>query len=177
MKLVYSIPGKLWWIQDFLEYKFYKALHENIIKQREKLKLHSSEGIYDQKLLKNIKGPLRSEISEYEPFEKLTTLIKLNPFFQLHNIVKTHTIVHYMKKGSGINWHDDYLWKYGATYYINRRWNNHFGGEFMFADNVAHGFIPITGNSLVIVKSPFKHKVNPVLSPVMPRISVQIFMK
>ena len=47
----------------------------------------------------------------------------------------------------------------------------------MFADNVAHGFIPITGNSLVIVKSPFKHKVNPVLSPVMPRISVQIFMK
>jgi|TARA_R100001163_G_C5051378_1_gene188166 Rps23 Pro-64 3,4-dihydroxylase Tpa1-like proline 4-hydroxylase len=177
MKLAYSIPGKLWWIQDFLDVKFYKELHHAIIKQRQKLKLHSSKGIYPEYLLKNVEAPLRRQISEYEPFERLLTLIKLNPYSQIHNIVKTHSIVHYMKKSSGINWHDDGLWKYGATYYINRRWNHNFGGEFMFADNVAHGFIPPVGNSLVIVKSPFKHKVNPVLTPIMPRISVQVFMK
>ena len=82
-----------------------------------------------------------------------------------------------MKNKSGINWHSDVSWKYGATYYLNHRWNIHWGGEFMFADKAAHGFLPITGNSLVIVKSPFDHKVNPVLSPIMPRISVQMFMK
>jgi len=30
---------------------------------------------------------------------------------------------------------------------------------------------------LVIVKAPIAHKVNPVLGPIMPRISVQMFMK
>ena len=38
-------------------------------------------------------------------------------------------------------------------------------------------FLPYVGNSLVIVKAPIQHKVNPVLSPIIPRISVQIFMK
>ena len=87
------------------------------------------------------------------------------------------TSIHFMQKGSGINWHNDRNWKYGATYYINHRWNQQWGGEFMFADTAAHGFLPITGNSLVIVKSPFDHKVNTVLSPIIPRISVQMFMK
>jgi len=33
------------------------------------------------------------------------------------------------------------------------------------------------GNSLVIVKSPLEHKVNPIRSKIMPRITIQIFMK
>ena len=85
--------------------------------------------------------------------------------------------IHYMKKGSGINWHNDYKWKYGATYYINRRWHPQWGGEFMFTDGAGHGWIPVTGNSLVIIKSPIQHKVNPVLTNIMPRISIQMFMK
>jgi len=82
-----------------------------------------------------------------------------------------------MEKGSGINWHNDKGWKYGATYYLNNRWNNHFGGEFMFRNENGHGFIPVVGNSLVIIKAPLIHKVNPILSPLVPRISIQMFMK
>ncbi len=47
----------------------------------------------------------------------------------------------------------------------------------MFADTGGNSFIPVLGNSLVIVKAPIAHKVNPVLSPLIPRISVQMFMK
>ena len=82
-----------------------------------------------------------------------------------------------MSKNSGINWHDDGQWKYGATYYLNNRWHKQWGGEFMFTDSNGHGFLPVVGNSLVIVKAPLPHKVNPVLSPILPRLSVQIFMK
>ena len=55
--------------------------------------------------------------------------------------------------------------------------HDRLGGEFMFTDEKGHGWLPVVGNSLVILKSPVVHKVNPVLSPIMPRISVQIFMK
>jgi Rps23 Pro-64 3,4-dihydroxylase Tpa1-like proline 4-hydroxylase len=47
----------------------------------------------------------------------------------------------------------------------------------MFTDANGHGFLPPVGNSLVIVKAPLPHKVNPVLSPLMPRLSVQLFIK
>ena len=47
----------------------------------------------------------------------------------------------------------------------------------MFTDANGFGFLPVVGNSLVIVKAQIPHKVNPVLSPLMPRISVQLFMK
>jgi len=82
-----------------------------------------------------------------------------------------------MEKGAGINWHSDDGWKYGATYYINNRWNIQYGGELMFNLGNNHGYIPIVGNSLVILKSPINHKVNPVLSPIIPRVSVQMFIK
>ena len=81
-----------------------------------------------------------------------------------------------MKNNSGINWHDDGGHEYGITYYINRRWNPAFGGEFLFMDKNANGFIPLVGNSLVIVKAPFKHKVTPVMNPLVPRKTIQIFI-
>ena len=82
-----------------------------------------------------------------------------------------------MEKGAGINWHNDGNWTYGATYYINNKWNNQFGGELMFNAENGHGYIPVVGNSLIIIKSPLQHKVNPVLSPIVPRVSVQMFLK
>ena len=121
--------------------------------------------------------PKRVEVSNYPPFEKLKTLIRHNPYCLLPKLDHMTTTIHYLEKGTGINWHDDGKWKYGATYYINHKWHRQWGGEFMFTDNNGHGFLPVVGNSLVILKSPMAHKVNPVLSPVMPRISVQIFMK
>ena len=82
-----------------------------------------------------------------------------------------------MKNGSGINWHDDNGHLYGITYYINRRWNPMFGGEFLFTDKKANGFIPLIGNSLVIVKAPLQHKVTPVTSSIIPRKTIQIFIQ
>ncbi len=177
MKLSYSIPGKIWWITNFLPYNLYKGIHDAIIKEREKINLHSSKGLWDESLINNLIPPMRSEVSGYQPFEHLKTLVKHNVYFQLQNVEKMSTIIHYMKNGAGINWHDDGKWKYGATFYINNKWHKQWGGEFMFTDGNGHGWIPPVGNSLVIVQAPIAHKVNPILSPIMPRISVQMFMK
>ncbi len=177
MKLSYSIPGKIWWITNFLDYDMYKGIHDAIIKERKTINLHTSKGIWSDNLINNIEPPFISSVGGYKPFEHLKILVKHNAYFQLKNVEKMSTTIHYMKKGAGINWHDDNAWKYGASYYINNRWNRQWGGEFMFTENTGHGWIPYVGNSLVIVKAPLNHKVNPILSPIMPRISVQIFMK
>ena len=52
MKLVYTIPNKLWWIQDFLEYDVYKGIHNAIIKERKSINLRTSEGVWDNRLIK-----------------------------------------------------------------------------------------------------------------------------
>ena len=177
MKLSYSIPGKIWWITNFLDYDFYKGMHDAIFTERNNLNLHSSKGIWPEHLINNINAPMRSQVNGYKPFENLKTLVRSNPYFQLGYDGSITTTIHYMKKGAGINWHDDGKWKYGATYYVNHKWHKQWGGELMFTDNNGHGWIPPMGNSLLIVKAPIAHKVNPVLSPIMPRISVQLFMK
>ena len=177
MKLSYSIPGKIWWITNFLPYNLYKGIHDAIITEREKINLHSAKGLWPDSLLNNLVPPLRVGVNNYPPFDHLKTLVKHNVYFQLNEVEKMSTIIHYMKKGSGVNWHDDSGWKYGATFYVNHKWHRQWGGEFMFTDNTGHGWIPPVGNSLIIIKSPMNHKVNSVLSPIMPRISIQMFMK
>lgn len=81
-----------------------------------------------------------------------------------------------MHKNSGINWHSDSHVDYGVTYYINKRWNSNWGGEFMFKHNNNYGYLPVVGNSLVIIKTPMHHKVNPVLSSIIPRFTIQSFI-
>tara|TARA_R100001163_G_C5067934_1_gene207515 strand:+ start:4786 stop:5319 length:534 start_codon:yes stop_codon:yes gene_type:complete len=177
MNLRYSIPGKMYWINNFLDFKMYKGIHNAIIKERKKLNLHSSNSIWNKSLTAFLKPPLRVEVNNYEPFEKLKTLIKYNPFFKLENITKINTTIHCMPKGSGVNWHDDSGWKYGVTYYLNNRWDKKWGGEFMFTNENGHGFIPVQKNSLIIVKSPVYHKVNTVLVSHIPRLTIQMFIK
>jgi len=176
MKLVYQIPDQLYYIQNFLDYNNYKGIHDAIFKERKKINLHSSKGIWSDELINNIIPPERVTVSKYPPFDLLKTLTQYNKFYQL-KLKDITTTIHYMKKGAGINWHSDESWKYGATYYVNNRWNTQFGGELMFTSKNGHGYIPVVGNSLVIIKSPLEHKVNPVLSPIVPRVSVQMFMK
>jgi len=177
MKLIYSIPDKLYYIHNVLDYYTYKGIHDAIFKERKNINLHTSKGIWSENLFKNMVPPKRVGVDKYPPFEKLKTLTQHNKFYQLKGFKNMCTNIHFMEKGAGINWHRDDGWKYGATYYINNRWNAQFGGEFMFRTENNYGYIPVRGNSLVIIKSPIDHKVNPVLSPIMPRISVQIFMK
>jgi Rps23 Pro-64 3,4-dihydroxylase Tpa1-like proline 4-hydroxylase len=176
MKLIYHIPDKLYCIQNFLDFNSYKNIHNAIFTERKKINLSSVKDTWQEGLIKNIKPPKKVDIINYPPFEKLKILTQHNQFYKL-NSKRVSTSIHYMEKGSGINWHNDKGWKYGATYYLNNRWNNHFGGEFMFRNENGHGFIPVVGNSLVIIKAPLIHKVNPILSPLVPRISIQMFMK
>lgn len=173
MKLSYSIPNKIWWIKNFLDKKTYKTIHHKVFTNRNNMNLNYATGAWPEFLYENLTIAKRVQIINYPPFDKLKALIKHNKYFSLPNFKSMTTTVHYMEKGAGINWHDDSNFKYGATYYLNNRWNKNWGGEFMFEDK----YIPVVGNSLVIVKTPFSHKVNPVLSSSMPRLSVQIFMK
>ena len=62
MKLSYSIPGKIWWITNFLDYDFYKGMHDAIITERSKLNLHSSKGVWPEHLINNINAPLRTQV-------------------------------------------------------------------------------------------------------------------
>ena len=38
MKLIYTIPNKLWWIHDVLDKDTYKIIHNSIIKERNDIK-------------------------------------------------------------------------------------------------------------------------------------------
>ena len=46
----------------------------------------------------------------------------------------------------------------------------------MFKSNNESGFIPIVGNSLVIVKTGMRHKVNSNLKKTHPRLSIQTWI-
>ena len=46
----------------------------------------------------------------------------------------------------------------------------------MFQHENNFGYIPVIGNSLLIVKTPLHHKVNSVLSNIIPRYTIQTFV-
>ena len=177
MKLAYSIHEKIWWIQDFLDKQTYKGIHNAIIRERKNINLKDVKSAWNSFLYQNMQPPKRVEVNNYPPFEVLKKELLLNPYCLFNDIEDMTTTIHYLERGTGINWHDDGRWKYGATYYLNNKWHRQWGGEFMFTDVNGHGFLPPVGNSLIIVKAPLPHKVNPVLSPLMPRLSVQLFIK
>ncbi len=177
MKLSYSIPGKIWWITNFLDWPTYRGIHNAIIKERKQINLQSVEKTWMNNLYVNLNPAKRVEVNNYPPFEKLKALVRHNPYIPIPEMDHMSTTIHVMNKNSGINWHTDKNWQYGATFYLNRRWHRNWGGEFMFTDNNGHGFLPVVSNSLVIVKAPLQHKVNPVLTNIVPRLSVQMFMK
>lgn len=51
---------------------------------------------------------------------------------------------HYWTKHSGINWHDDGGYIFGATLYLNE-WNKEWGGIFLWEDNGMQAFCPTVG--------------------------------
>ena len=106
MKLSYSIAGKLWWITEFLDYNMYKGIHDAIIKERAKINLHTTKGLWSEGLIENLKPPMRVGVNNYKPFDHLKTLVRHNAYFQMNN-VDMSTTIHYMKKDAGINWHYD----------------------------------------------------------------------
>jgi len=176
MKLIYSIPDKLYYIQNFLDYPTYKQLHYDVFKSN-LINLQSTKKTWDKRLNYGYKNFVENTSldTKYKPLQKIKILLENNPFHKI-KVTDYKPLIHSMKNNSGINWHNDYRHIYGITYYINRRWNLKFGGEFLFTDEKANGFIPLVGNSLVIIKAPLDHKVTPVMKPVVPRKTIQIFI-
>jgi Rps23 Pro-64 3,4-dihydroxylase Tpa1-like proline 4-hydroxylase len=178
MNLSLHIPNKIWHISNFLDYDSYKDIHNFVMRNRSKLNIHDSKKFWSKVLYKNIETPLRCFIDiDSKKFQKFKFLLNYNSYCNLDTSDTKGFVIHYMKKGSGINWHDDGNWKYGVTYYINNRWNDSWGGELMFRDEKINGFIKPIKNSLVIIKSPIQHKVVPVLNNTIPRTTIQMFLK
>jgi len=177
MKLVYSIPDQLYYIQHFLDYSTYKKLHYDVFKSK-LVNLTSTKNEWDDQLQNGHRGFVTRTGLEtnYTPLQKIKILLEHNPFHKI-KIRNFCPMIHSMNDGAGINWQKDHLYKYGITYYINRRWNHEFGGEFLFQIKKNNGFIPLVGNSIVIVKAPLNHKVVPVNRPVVPRKTIQIFVE
>jgi len=177
MKLVYQIPDKLYYIQNFLDHSTYKKIHSDVFKSK-LVFLKSTKEDWEKDLKHGHKNFVeRADLkTNYWPLKKIKILLE-NNFFHRIKVKNFNPMIHSMNDGCGINWHDDGDYKYGITYYINRRWNPFFGGEFLFRSENSNGFIPIVGNSLVIVKAPLEHKVSHVLNPLIPRKTIQIFIK
>ena len=87
---------------------------------------------------------------------------------------KIHYHYYLWKKHSGINWHDDGNWKFGATLYLND-WKKEWGGLFLWEDNGLHVMCPQKG--MLVVNTEIKyHCVTPVsTSAPYDRRSIQIF--
>ena len=175
MNLTFSIPDKLYYITNFLDYSTYKKLHYDIFKSK-LINLNSTEKYFGEYLIHGYKNFVDSTSldTNYLPIKKIKILLENNPFHRI-KFKNFKIIIHSMKDGSGINWHTDKGHFYGITYYINRRWNPKFGGELLFADEDNKGFIPPVPNSLLIIKTPLQHKVAPVMKPLVPRKTIQIF--
>lgn len=178
MKLIYNLENKLFYIQNFLPNHEYKRIHNDIFKHYKKLDhLEKASKAWPTFLLHNLETPERVGINE-DYFKFYKTLLLHQPFIKIKDVdAKFEFLIHSMKKNSGIHWHSDGHVEYGITYYLNKRWNKNWGGEFMFTHNGQNGYIPVVGNSLVIVKAPLLHKVNPVLINHTPRLTIQNFIK
>ena len=178
MKLVYKLKEDLVWIHNFLSYSLYKKLHNFTIGNRKLYETYPTNTYWQhESLTNNLNTPHGTYIADEQVKSMMSALIKHQPFMKLNKDAKIGFSLHRMTKGSGINWHEDSHADFAATYYLNRRWNKDWGGEFMFKTKEESGFIPIVGNSLILIKTPLIHKVNPVLNKNISRYSIQCFIK
>jgi Rps23 Pro-64 3,4-dihydroxylase Tpa1-like proline 4-hydroxylase len=172
MKLIYNLKNRLYVIQNFLPFNFYKELHKIILKQKN---YQSSLGNWEKSLHDNLK-PVDTFAVPNDFLSKIEILYRHQPFVKIEKDHKLHFTFHKMRYGSGINWHDDTDHDWAFTFYLNKRWNHQWGGEFMFDFEGNKGFVPIFANTLVILKEHTSHKVNNVLSKYFPRFSLQCFI-
>jgi len=150
----------------------HKTWNENLYKDDRK-SVTMKEVKFSNTIASIERGKIKTDDPIFEEFIKILIKCPSIPYQVNSRLV----IVYYeYEKLSGINWHDDHGYVYGLTYYLNRRWSHQWGGEFMFRDKIQCGYLPVVGNSLIIIKAPGMHKVNPVLSPIVPRITIQSFV-
>jgi hypothetical protein len=161
----------LHYFKDFLPKEYYKELHDFLIKNRNKCKAHIPEN-WPKKLTYNYKLPKRTFLHANYTKPLIDYLEKTG---KVEIGLIWDVMVYYYYKDSGMNWHDDGNHINSFTFYINKNWNENWGGEFMYKGTVSNGFFKPTGNSLIILAPPYQHKVNPILKNNIVRITLQGF--
>jgi len=190
MNLAFNFKDKLFWIHNFLPEDTYKKMYVNLIKSRKNLDFKKTSITWktfkeESKDMSESSGQVEhGHEQEHELRDYLNIyhiLLKHQQFINLLDLSFQSHIRKY-SYGQHLTWHEDYESYeggervYAATYYFNKTWGENWGGELMFKSNEGSGFIPIVGNSLVIVKTGLTHKVNPNLKNTHSRFSIQTWI-
>ena len=157
MKLKYSHNKNIIWIADFLPKNTYQYIHNFCVKNRNKInqttelseKWVRALGHKDTKSLYDFN---KNILNTYH------TLLRHQAFVDFRY---AHLDSHFRKTGpnENLSWHSDESGSrlYAATLYLNKNWHENWGGELLFkvqnGDDLSCGYIPFTGNSLVLVKT------------------------
>ena len=153
------------------------ALSDDIIKlcnddidSKTKEKVWVSNLAWDDELYEGISGACL--VSSLSPSNLLSVRTKLIKNFPKYNSLKLN--YYYWMRQSGINWHDDGRWLFGATLYLND-WKKEWGGLFLWEDKGLHCLCPKKG-MLVVNDKRQPHSVTPVsMTAPHGRRSIQIF--
>ena len=182
MNLRFKFHDQLFWIHNFLPQSLYREMYLEFIRKRRKLYIEKT--MVNWRTYKEEVDDMSESVDQrsefnHEYFKKYHTFLTHQRFVNLINF-KMVSHLRKFKYGQHLTWHSDQNdktnRKYAATYYFNHRWNENWGGELMFKSDLGSGFIPIVGNSVVIVKCGLWHKVNANLKKTHQRFSVQTWV-
>ena len=191
MNLVYNLEDQLYWINNFLPKKLYKEMYIDLIKHRNKLNFKKTEINWNT---------VNRDISEETESFNQEKNIHLDYFNRYHVFLKHQKFVNFLNckfishirkcnYGQNLSWHDDSVFSsngeekriYAATFYFNKTWGEDWGGEFMFKHkknkHQNSGFIPVVGNSLILLKTGVLHKMNTVAKKNYSRLSIQTWIE
>jgi len=185
MDLKFNFKDKLFWIHNVLPPKLYKEMYVEFIKNRNKLnfkKSHVEWRTYKEEVddMSSSYGQTNFEENKFldDFFKEYHIILKHNPFVNFLNYRFQGSHLRLTKYNQHLAWHNDDAphRTYAVTYYFNKTWGESWGGELMFKSNEGSGFIPVLGNSICIVKTGLRHKVNAVLKKTHPRFSIQTWI-
>jgi Rps23 Pro-64 3,4-dihydroxylase Tpa1-like proline 4-hydroxylase len=184
MNLAFNFKDQLFWIHNFLPINLYKKMYIDIIKNRNKLNFKKSKVNWltykeeEENMSESYLQDKSEQLNRY--LKKYHIILKHQPFVDLMSLNSESHLRKY-KYNQHLTWHCDTdkekKRKYAATFYFNKTWRESWGGELMFKSNEGSGFIPIVGNSVVLVKTGLRHKVNPNLKKTHYRFSIQTWLQ
>ena len=184
MNLAFKFKDELFWIQNFLPKNLYKEMYSDFIKNRNKLNFQKTD--VNWPTYKEEVNDMSISYGQGEFNEEI-----INYLFKYHAFLKHQQYVNLIDKnfdshlrqynyGQHLGWHSDQVKfekrDYAATFYFNKTWQESWGGELLFKSDLGSGFIPIVGNSVLIVKTGLRHKVCANLKKTHPRFSIQTWI-